>query len=198
MSAGNNDNFSDLKTAGRISHRLRGDDGDEAIEPESSPAYIAFRAPPAVAKPVMSAPLPVLTPWVGADELGDSSGWASVLDWCSTALDADSAFVMDEQGLVVASCGVLDTDAAQGIGARLVLAFEQADRMDAAADSQSIAIELGGSWLSGLRVPMAEQRLTVGIVASRALGGEVRGTIASAFEELAKQQTSIDASSRTR
>lgn len=102
--------------------------------------------------------------------------WNRMLDQCLAAAGAELAFVVDEDGLVVASRGVSDPSVSEGIGARLVVAFEQAAQMaEVGATSQSIAIEFGERWLTGIRMRRGEAHVfTVGVLGPVVVTRETR------------------------
>jgi len=100
----------------------------------------------------------------------DSADWSALLGWIRAMCSADAAFLIDRRGLLVASSGDIASDRAEGMGARLVLAFEHADRMeDASQRSRSMVIDFGSGVLTGIRIPLPEgETLFLGI-ASREL-----------------------------
>lgn len=152
----------DLELARRISRRLRG----QATSPtagRTTPAYIRFSAASFVAQ---AEPQSMFGPAV----------WNEMLDRCNRESGSEVAFVMDSQGLVVASRGAMDSSLIEGIGARLLIAFEQADQMsELGGGSQSIAIEIGKRWLTGFRVRRGEaQVLTVGVLGPRVVSRDTR------------------------
>ncbi len=102
--------------------------------------------------------------------------WNRMLDQCLKATGAELAFVVDEDGLVVAWRGGPDASFSEGIGARLVIAFEQAVQMaDVGSTSQSIAIEFGDRWLTGIRIHRGDHHiLTVGILAPAVVTRDMR------------------------
>lgn len=162
-SAGSSD---DLELARRISRRLRG----QAVSPgRGSPGYIRFSAAGFVSR---AEPASSFGPAV----------WNEMLDRCNRESSSELAFVMDSQGLVVASRGTMDESLVEGIGARLLIAFEQADQMsELGAASQSIAIEIGRRWLTGFRIRRGEERVfTVGVLGPRVVSRDTR----EALEEM--------------
>jgi len=150
----------DLDLARRISRRLRGDASGPA---RPSPGYIRFSAAGFAARVEPASPFgPAI--------------WNEMLDRCNRESSAELAFVMDAQGLVVASRGAMDPALVEGIGARLVIAFEQADGMaELGAATQSISIEIGRRWLTGFRVRRGEDHtFTVGVLGPRVVSRDTR------------------------
>lgn len=149
----------DLELARRISRRLRG----LSAPAGKMPGYIRFSAAGFVTR---TEPNNVFGPAV----------WNEMLDRCNRESSSELAFVMDHQGLVVASRGEMDSSLVEGIGARLLIAFEQADQMaELGASPQSIAIEIGKRWLTGFRVRRDEDRVfTVGVLGPRVVSRDTR------------------------
>ncbi|MEZ4226220.1 MAG: roadblock/LC7 domain-containing protein [Polyangiaceae bacterium] len=162
--------FSDLELAREVSRRLRSPRVGAAPRSEPSPRYVPFDARRFVPA----------THWVAAPR-GHRFGaelWNELLDGCLSAANAEAAFVMDGQGLVVATRGTMQADDAEAIGARLMVALDQAEEIGGATGSYSVAIEFGGAWLTGLRLQLKDERsLTVGLVARAPLARESRDVI---------------------
>jgi len=127
-------------------------------------------APPA---PAQRPPLP-MPPSTGT--------WESLLGWCRTTLGAEAAFVIDELGLLIANAGRIPDEEAQAMGARLVVALEQADELEQTAPVRALAIELTARYLTGFRLRMERgSLLAVGMVSARALPGAAAVLIRRAF-----------------
>lgn len=158
-SAGSSD---DLELARRISRRLRGQ-STLPSQGRNAPQYIRFSAESFVR---LAEPQNTFGPAV----------WNEMLDRVNRESGSEVAFVMDAQGLVVASRGAMDASLIEGVGARLLIAFEQADQMsELGGGSQSIAIEIGKRWLTGFRVRRGEgQVLTVGVLGPRVVSRDTR------------------------
>jgi hypothetical protein len=149
----------DLDQARRISQRLRG----EATGPtQPGPGYIRFSAAGFATKVETTSPFgPAI--------------WNESLDRCNRESSAELSFVMDGQGLVVASRGEMDPALIEGIGARLLIAFEQADGMaELGAATQSIAMEIGHRWLTGFRVRRTDRVFTMGVLGPRVVSRDTR------------------------
>ncbi len=158
----------DLESARRISRRLC---GDTSGLPAPAPPYIRFSAAGFTARVEPASPFgPAL--------------WNEMLDRVNRESSAELGFVIDAQGLVVASRGDMDPALVEGIGARLVIAFEQADGMaELGAAPQSIAIEIGRRWLTGFRVRRGEDRtFTVGVLGPRVVSRDTREAIDQLLE----------------
>ena len=154
----------DLDLARRISRRLRGQAAPPG--PTRAPGYIRFSAAGFAARIEQSSPF-------------GPAVWNEMLDRCNRESSSELAFVMDGQGLVVASRGDMDPALVEGIGARLLIAFEQADQMnELGAEPQSIAIEIGRRWLTGFRVRRGEGRtMTVGVLGPRVVSRDTRDAL---------------------
>ncbi|MDH5673435.1 MAG: hypothetical protein OEZ06_14875 [Myxococcales bacterium] len=159
----------DLSEGRRIVERLQ---RGEANGPEPSNGYVRFRArrpagAPSVSTPAPAAPAPDFA-WPEASR--GSAGWSPVLAWCRQVASADAGFVLDAHGLLVVCDGAVDSAQTEAIGSRLIIAFEQADRMREGEAAGVIHVQLEGGWLTGLRIPIEEGRaLTVALLASAPL-----------------------------
>lgn len=167
----------DVERARELSRKLSPGPAPSLPKAEKpAPGYIRFSSGTLgkAAAPAKSAPEPEqqLTP---AEQFGPAL-WNRMLDQCLSAAGAELAFVVDEDGLVVAWRGGPDASFSEGIGARLVIAFEQAVQMaDVGSTSQSIAIEFGDRWLTGIRIHRGDNPiLTVGVLAPAVVTREVR------------------------
>jgi len=112
--------------------------------------------------------------------------WHDFLDTCICSCGAETAFVTDSEGLVVASRGRLHSGEMEGIGTRLSIAFQQADRMEiAAGDSRSVMIEFDHLWLSGVGFRSENQpSFTIGILGKDAVPASMRNEIRETLESL--------------
>jgi hypothetical protein len=175
-------NSSDLALARELSRRLvieaRPLPTPEAARP---PSYVAF---PSRARGSSEIKRILEPPLVSVDQ--GSVCWDRLLDWCLHAFAGEAAFVMDDQGLVVATRGRMPPEAVQAVGSRLILALQHAERIaDADGTSRSIAIELPDGWLNGLRATIGAEPaaivLTVGIVTRGPLRTDERVAVERAF-----------------
>lgn len=137
------------------------------------PAYVRLRAD----RPPVPAPPPMVPP---PSDLEGSAGWGRLLDWCVAGVGARSAILADDRGLVIASAGPLDLELAQGIAARLVIAFQQADRMSG-QPSPAMVIQLDHGWITGLRIDHGGEPLTLGALGPTPLDDAARIAIARAL-----------------
>lgn len=161
---------SDLEFAGQLSRRLRSDSQNNSrIDPR--PRYVRFDARRFLTSSV---------------ELGQrrsrafgAEAWNQLLDGCMGIAQADAAFLMEPQGLVVAARGRLSADVAEGIGARLMLALDQAAQMSP-GKSHTVCVEFEGRWLTGVRLKVGDTQLTLGVTAELPLPKDIR----EALEEL--------------
>ena len=159
-----------LEFAVQLSRRLREDSRNNSrLDPR--PRYVRFDA---------RRFLP------GGVELGQrksrtfgADAWNQLLDGCIGIAQADSAFLMEPQGLVVAARGRLSADVAEGIGGRLMLALDQAAQMSP-GKSHTVCVEFDGRWLTGVRLTVGDTLLTLGVTAEQPLPRDIR----EALEEL--------------
>ncbi|MFO0755102.1 MAG: hypothetical protein U0359_01315, partial [Byssovorax sp.] len=155
----------DLAEARAASQRLRGA-AEGTAPPRGATGFIRFSAA-------------AFTP---SEALANPFGpavWNEMLDRCMREARAEVCFVTDAHGLVVASRGAMDAALIEGIGARLLIAFEQADQMtEGQTPSGSIAIEMGHRWLTGFRVRRELDRIfTVGVLGPSVVSRELRGAL---------------------
>ena len=112
--------------------------------------------------------------------------WNHFLDDCLRKARGHSAFVLDGRGLTVANRGQLRSTDVEGLGTRMMLALEQASRMDRAGNRvASLTIEFESSWLTGITASGGERRLTLGVLGQdpvplqyrRDLGAQLRNML---------------------
>lgn len=150
----------DIDLARRISRRLRGTSGKP--QPSAALGYIRFSAANFV-----SAPKP-------PSAFGPAM-WEELLDLCGRRTSAELCFVVDAQGLIVCSRGDHDPALIEGIGARLLIAFEQTTQMSAIGEpSESIAIQMGRRWLTGVRLRRGEASFILGVLGPEVVSQETR------------------------
>lgn len=138
-----------------------------APSPPPTPARAAAPAPrpPATEPPPARAPLPAPTSSYG------SAAWNALLDECLDATHGESAFVMDPQGLIVAAAGRRPAEELEAIGSRLMIAFDQGDRMQDGQRSLTLTLETSQGALFGVRLLQEDGSvLTLGILSSGAMG----------------------------
>ena len=209
MQPDRNEASSDLERARALSRALRGA-SDEA---GSAPALPRFEPagsgagddPFATAEPRPMAPERALdahgdvvhedvdalavAAMLQPDALG-SRFWNELLVQCvelARAEGATGAFAVDSQGLSIGQIGNLDPDEVEGTGSRLVIALEQAARMESFASHRpgSILIEFGDRWLTGFSIDCGpEAQIVLGIVAHEPLGERTRDLISNLVSEL--------------
>ncbi len=181
----------DLEQARALSRRLQG--GAPRGAPAAEPGYVSFaRTPPPVpavppvppvvgpgvrpatahvsrpSGPLMSRREPLKAPNVGFGP----DAWNALLDASVATVAADTALLMDPAGLIIASRG-RGGDELEAVGARLMVAFEQADRIDGERSTLSMSIELHRGTLHGVRLAQADGSfLTLGLLIPAGLTGE--------------------------
>ncbi len=166
MSRDTGESSSDVERARQLSIRLGShDEAPAQARPPAAIPYIRFDA----GRFAGPAPGP-LPPRAERPPPPESDDWAALLGWIRALCAADAAFLIDVRGLLVAASGDVPKERAEGMGARLVLAFEHADRMEADAQrSRSMVIDFGGAVLTGIRIPLPEGETLVLGIASRTL-----------------------------
>jgi hypothetical protein len=110
---------------------------------------------------------------------GGLEDWRKFLETCLKATGAETAFAMDSQGLPLASRGRLHSGQIEGLGTRLIIAFEQAASMEiAAGEPRSLLVEFGHQWLTGIRVDAPSGlKFTVGLLGPEPVGPKARAQI---------------------
>jgi hypothetical protein len=128
----------DLDLARKLSRALMG-------EPTAAPVAPAPAAP---AAPVVWAKFGVAPHGPRQMSIG-AEGWKRLLSEVVTLSHARAAFLIDESGLLVAGTG-MEREEAEGMGSRLVVAFEHLDQM-AGRVCRSVSVDLGQMTVSGFR-----------------------------------------------
>lgn len=67
--------------------------------------------------------------------------WESIVAWSMSISKADTGFVVDSQGFVIASRGRIPSQGVEGVGAELVCSIEQLERIDPDA-GKLLSVEL--------------------------------------------------------
>lgn len=182
---------SDLERAREMSRRLAaGSSGRPDAPSPSRRAGIGVAAPDPAGFVRLRRPAPRSTaasaPPVAADRplrvaAFGGEGWDAILDWTLEATGAGAAFLMDPHGLVVACRGPLPSGQAEGLGARLMLALDQAAKMvppgEESADL-SVAVQFGEVLLTGFLAPLADGTvLTAGLISRCPIGASARQAV---------------------
>jgi hypothetical protein len=185
MSRGRDESSSDVERARALTKRLEQGDKADGQAAASEPGYIRFSAARFGAP---AAPVPQRPPHVPPP--GGPVDWGALIGWVRALAGADAVFLSDASGLLVALAGDVTHEHAEAMGSRLVLAFEHADRMEAAEAhaSRFMAVDFGGVVVSGLRVDLPEGgRLVLGIASSTALDAGLRADIERVLVDKARQ-----------
>ena len=169
----------DLERAKDLSRTLKGS-GHGPHQVSAASPYVAFPAPkPAplpgpsrvsahVTSPPSRPSLPLMVrrePLKAPVSGFGAQAWNRLLDACVAAVAAEAAFLMDPNGLVVSSRGPRAGDELEAVGARLMVAFDQADRIEGDQQTLAMTVETPRGSLHGLRLRQAEGGvLTLGLV----------------------------------
>lgn len=175
--AANASSSDDLGRARAASQRLAG----HVTTSEANPGYVHFPKvprPTVTPAPAMPVPRPSTVPLVTRPEplKGPTAGfgaqaWNTLLDACLRASGAEASFLMDPHGLIIAARGPKAGDELEGVGARLMVAFEQADRIGGER-ALSMSIELPKATLHGLRLVQPDGVLLLGLIIPGGLSAE--------------------------
>lgn len=191
--------FSDRDAARASAARLRGEKPPPVpAGSPAAPAFVSFRAgvalgtgeaaraaPAAVAPAAGQAPSPRRPPPTPLPGASGAERWDALLSWCLTSGGAMAAFVLDERSLLVASRGLLPFDDVEGMGGRLIVALEQASRLqeEGAPGHGAVSVDLDGRWLTGFAVSMpGGAPLTFGLLGAEPAHAEVRAAISGWIE----------------
>lgn len=146
---------SDLARARALTSLLTGPLSAPRASPETH-GYVRFSAavpaaaPPA-APPAVKAPAPAPAPSLPAPTFGGAA-WDELISWCIVENPCDGGFLMDASGLVVTTQGLLPIDEIEALGAQLLVALDQTDRMSLRVGTCStISLRLDEVCASGLR-----------------------------------------------
>lgn len=137
--------------------------------PTPVPPTAAMSAPPRVVPPPPPPPstTPLMTrrePLTAPDVGFGAEAWNKLLDACARATLAEAAFLMDPAGLIIGARGPKAGSELEGVGARLMVAFEQADLIDGAHTTLSMSVEMHRGTLHGVRLTTSEGFLTLGLI----------------------------------
>lgn len=196
-----NAHSSDLDQARALSQRLRGPtvpatgrapqekhapaEGHEEISSAQSHTSVRQGEAPVAATasqdPADSREAPVDPAHWQAEKPG-SRRWgellAEVLE-VAEAAGAKAAFAVDAQGLTICQTGEIDGEKLEATGARLVIAVEQAARMEAFSQRpRALSIEFDAGCLTSLQIDIGPRTsISLGVVARRALDAPARAAI---------------------
>ncbi len=190
---------SDLDRARALSRQLRGKRTTVSDSPHSTAAHAPPSEQAAFSGYLSDDGVPVTEASVredsnpaanfSTDTLG-SRLWNDILGECiELAGDAGAvaAFAVDMQGLAIAQVGEVAAGEIEATGSRLVIAIEQAARMESFAQQrpQSIQIDFGASWLTGIPVAGTnDMEIIVGIVSRDTTSGRARALISNLVGEV--------------
>jgi hypothetical protein len=116
--------------------------------------------------------------------------WNELLCQCMEVAQNEggtAAFAVDGQGLCIGQVGGLDSEEVEGTGSRLVIAMEQASRMETFSDRRagSILIEFGDQWLTGFAIQCTnDTSVVLGIIARDPLAPRSRDRVSNLVTEL--------------
>ena len=103
--------------------------------------------------------------------------WDKLLDACMSASSAEVAFLLDPHGLLISTRGSRAETEPEAVGARLMGAFEQADRIEGER-ALSLSLETSRFTLYGLRLVQPDGAfLTLGLLVPGGLTAERQGRV---------------------
>jgi len=119
-----------------------------------------------------------------------SVNWQRYLEACLKATSGETAVVVDDQGLPLASSGKIPNAQLESLGTRLAIAFDQSSRMEVAGGvAQAVLVEFDHLWLTGLAIGGdGKKRFTLGILGPEpitpTMRREIRGTLAHLLDDV--------------
>jgi len=114
-----------------------------------------------------------------------SAEWSQYLDSCLRASGCETAFVVDDQGLAIAFRGRLRSEeAVERVGIRLMVALEQAERMDVRGSVRCVLVQFDDVWITGIRVrPDSTHSFTLGRVGPLPLPVDLQQRLTASLNE---------------
>ncbi len=111
--------------------------------------------------------------------LRDFESWECFIAWCMSISRAETGFVVDSQGFVIASRGRIPSQGIEGTGAELVCSIEQLERIDPSAGRLlSVEIEFDNRRLVGFVANSGENNNYVaGLIAPEPLNTTIKQKI---------------------
>jgi hypothetical protein len=111
--------------------------------------------------------------------LRDFDSWEGIIAWCMSLSRAETGFVVDSQGFVIASRGRIPSQGIEGVGAELVCSIEQLERIDPDAGRLlSVEIDFDKRRLVGFVAGSGEiNDYVVGLMAPEPLNASIKHKI---------------------
>ncbi len=105
--------------------------------------------------------------------------WEDIIAWCMSLSRAETGFVVDSQGFVIASRGRIPGQGIEGAGAELVCSIEQLERIDPDAGKlHSVEIEFDKRRLVGFVAGFGDQNTYfTGLIAPEPLNTQIKHKI---------------------
>lgn len=177
------ENYSDIEKARQISQKLRPNSQPISQVPKQQ-NYLSFQAAKLVFGQAGSAssynPL-VYNPPIRSQ--CPDNYWNNLLLWYLENSKGSSAFIIDQEGFVVAYQGQLSAKDIEEIGARLVAVFHQANKFQINGEELStLRLEYPNNWVTSLLINLNENvTLLVGLISSAVENKEILSAIKNAI-----------------
>lgn len=175
--------YFDVAYARALSRRLRETKNPAPERAVERPAYSRFQSKQKEPK------LPAFDAAAVGQSLREAAktwgvaAWHALLDGCTAAANGKGAFLLDAQGLVIATRGDVDETFAETLGGRLMLTLDQAAKMG--DNAGVVCIEIDSRWLTGIKSANPNLAdLTLGIVGEDPVGRDARRSIAQLLESM--------------
>lgn len=143
-----------------------------SAEARTSPAasgasYVKFNLepPPAAPAPVaLHFQKPVEAPAPAPVPPTSFHNWDELLGWLISSYPFDAVFVLDAQGFIISHQGKWSYDEVEGLGANLMLANQQAQRLDQLGLVKQLLVNVADMWLAAMQFVRADKEAyTVGM-----------------------------------
>lgn len=186
MKSDRTDSSSDLESARELSRRLVAPRAAGHVVAPSDSDFVRFTFSSVMRRSAASESRTSSTgvaPGHEAPKPESATTWDDFLARSLPVAEAHAAFLMDGQGLLVASCGPIPAADLEGVGGRLMAALEHGRKMQLEEGREpAVVVELGSAWLTGFAVPLRDgSTLTMGVVGPAALHAETRARLSGAL-----------------
>lgn len=100
--------------------------------------------------------------------------WPQILEACVSVSHSRAGIIVDAEGHILQASEQLPKNKLDAIAARLLQVMQEIPAENALPEtSRSVAVQLGAFWLTGLRVALGGEQVTIGLLAPSQLSPEV-------------------------
>ena len=113
--------------------------------------------------------------------------WDAFLIWCLDISDAETGFIVNPQGFVIASWGKPPEKGYDGLGAEVAFALDQNARIDPNRGRlKAMYLDFGDVWITGIRLELADSSFVLGLLGSAPLVTATRRLVEQTAENSAQ------------